>query len=186
MKAEDVMKALECCSKHPMKCKACPYQGMPCCTNEHRKDALALLREKDAEIERQRSIFASVCIGDFITSEQMEELRMADTLPGMHGDPVGERGCCGTLRECIADNVSKIKTRFAMRYGTYTDKDMTPITEVFRLLDQIAKEMLEGNKCSSDVKENCKYYGSDGVELSEEWLVSREIIVKSADGYGYT
>jgi hypothetical protein len=32
----------------------------------------------------------------------------------------------------------------AMHYGTYTDKDMTPIAEVFSLLDQIAKEMLEG------------------------------------------
>ena len=43
-----------------------------------------------------------------------------------------------------ADTVSEIKTRFAMRYGTYTDKDMTPIAEVFRLLDKIAKEMTEG------------------------------------------
>lgn len=48
------------------------------------------------------------------------------------------------IREAKANNVSEIKTRFAMRYGTYTDKDMTPITEVFRLLDRIAKEMLEG------------------------------------------
>ena len=49
------------------------------------------------------------------------------------------------IREAKANNVSEIKTRFAMRYGTYTDKDMTPITEVFRVLDQIAKEMLEGD-----------------------------------------
>lgn len=44
---------------------------------------------------------------------------------------------------------SEIKTRFAMLFGTYTDKDMTPITEVFWFLDQIEKEMLEG-------KEICK------------------------------
>ena len=45
--------------------------------------------------------------------------------------------------QIVADTVSELQTRFAMHYGTYTDKDMTPITEVFRLLDQIAKEMLE-------------------------------------------
>jgi hypothetical protein len=50
------------------------------------------------------------------------------------------------IKEAKANNLSEIKTRFAMRYGTYTDKDMTPITEVFRVLDQIAKEMLEGEK----------------------------------------
>lgn len=38
-----------------------------------------------------------------------------------------------------ADTIEDIRLRFAMRFGTYTDKDMTPITEVFRLLDQIAK-----------------------------------------------
>jgi hypothetical protein len=44
----------------------------------------------------------------------------------------------------MADTLENIKIQFAMRFGTYTDKDMTPITEVFRLLDKIAKEMLEG------------------------------------------
>ena len=43
-----------------------------------------------------------------------------------------------------ADTVRKMQERLTMRFGTYTAKDMTPITEVFRLLDQIAKEMLEG------------------------------------------
>lgn len=47
------------------------------------------------------------------------------------------------IRDAKANNLSEIKTRFALRYGTYTDKDMTPIIEVFWLLDQIAKEMLE-------------------------------------------
>jgi hypothetical protein len=44
----------------------------------------------------------------------------------------------------IADTVRQIQLKMAMHYGTYTDKDMTPIAEVFSLLDQIAKEMLEG------------------------------------------
>lgn len=47
------------------------------------------------------------------------------------------------IREAKADTVEDIKTGFAMRFGTYTDKDMTPIAEVFHILDQIAKEILE-------------------------------------------
>lgn len=44
---------------------------------------------------------------------------------------------------CI-NTFENLRTRFAMRYGTYTDKDMTPITEVFWLLDKFAKEIMEG------------------------------------------
>jgi hypothetical protein len=43
-----------------------------------------------------------------------------------------------------ADTIEDIKLRFATRFGTYTGKDMTPIAEVFWILDQIAKEMSEG------------------------------------------
>ena len=169
MKAEDVMRALELC-----KDRGC-NNDCPCWNNDIPRewdcrinlmnDVLALLREKDAEIERLREKAVRNLENLKAVLEEREE-RNEKTI--------------------VADTVSEFQTKVAMRYGTYTDKDMTPITEVFRLLDQIAKEMLEGNKCSSDVKENCKYYGSDGVELSEEWLASREIIVKSADGYGYT
>lgn len=51
---------------------------------------------------------------------------------------------CKRADTAKANNLSEIKTRFALRYGTYTDKDMTPIKEVFRLIDQIAKETEEG------------------------------------------
>ena len=42
-----------------------------------------------------------------------------------------------------ADTIEKIKLMFAMHFGTYTDGDMTPIKEVFSLLDKFEKEMLE-------------------------------------------
>lgn len=48
------------------------------------------------------------------------------------------------LEESKADTVREVQTKFAMCFGTYTDKDMTPITEVFKRLNQIAEEMLEG------------------------------------------
>jgi hypothetical protein len=45
-----------------------------------------------------------------------------------------------------ADTVSTIQNKFAVHFGTYTDKDTVKVVDVFRLLDQIAKEMLEGKK----------------------------------------
>ena len=52
MTDNEIIKALKCCSVHPMKCKECPYQGNECCTNAHRKDALDLINRQKAEIER--------------------------------------------------------------------------------------------------------------------------------------
>ncbi len=34
---------------------------------------------------------------------------------------------------------------FALHFGTYTDKDTVNVLDVFKLLDEVAKEMLEGN-----------------------------------------
>jgi hypothetical protein len=51
-------------------------------------DSLALIKELIEENERLRFVSAHICVGEVITPEQMEELRMA---PG-HSDPVGESG----------------------------------------------------------------------------------------------
>ena len=51
MSDDEIIKALECCSVHPMKCKKCPYKGNERCTNAHRKDALDLINRQKAEIE---------------------------------------------------------------------------------------------------------------------------------------
>jgi tRNA U34 5-carboxymethylaminomethyl modifying enzyme MnmG/GidA len=73
LKPEDVMKALECCTrgrkhKDDRPCLECPYnfcnivggtderQVSGTCQGWMMKDALALLREKDAEIERLKAI----------------------------------------------------------------------------------------------------------------------------------
>ena len=49
LKPEDVMRALECCTFNP-NCEECPFGGEDCINLD--QIALALLREKDAEIER--------------------------------------------------------------------------------------------------------------------------------------
>ena len=85
--------------------------------------------------------FKTLCEAIVLIKELTEENeRLRDTAYRLECEVHRER----------ADTVEDIKLRFAMRFGTYTDKDMTPITEVFWLLDKFAKEMLEGdNGCIS-------------------------------------
>lgn len=57
LKPEDVMKALECCNTKG-NCNQCPYEIVgeyTPCYSALTQDALALLREKDAEIERLKA-----------------------------------------------------------------------------------------------------------------------------------
>ena len=97
------------------------------------------IKELTEENERLRWISASICIGDVITPEQMEELRMAHTLPGMHGDPVGEIGECGMKHKCVAETVQKMQEKLKNYLREVADGDIG-----YSWIDQIAKEMLEG------------------------------------------
>jgi uncharacterized protein (UPF0218 family) len=103
------------------------------------QDCLTLIKELTEENDRLRFVPTYICVGDVITSEQIEELRTAHTLSGMHGDPVGERGECGLKRDCVADTVQKMqeKIRAKSEYGTINMSSWQ--------LDQIVKEMLEEN-----------------------------------------
>jgi hypothetical protein len=104
-----------------------------------------MVKELTEENERLRFISAHVCVGDSITSEQMEELRMAHTLPGMHGDPVGEIGCCGIQRECLANTVREIQERLKEYIDDFYSSGEDALLDVPDLIGQIAKEMLEEN-----------------------------------------
>jgi len=44
----------------------------------------------------------------------------------------------------IADTLQKMQDKFAMHFGTYTDKDVVKVLDVIRLVNQIAEEILEG------------------------------------------
>ena len=47
------------------------------------------------------------------------------------------------IEKAKADTVNELQTRVAVCFGTYTDKDTVKVSDVFKLIDQIAKEMLE-------------------------------------------
>lgn len=49
-------------------------------------------------------------------------------------------------KQVKADTVKEIQTKVAMHFGTYTDEDTVKVVDVFKLLSQIEKEVLEGDK----------------------------------------
>lgn len=163
MKPEDVMKALECCVVNS-NCNGCPFwEGYVThnnCLQIAIKNAIALLREKDAEIERLTRICDSYVLqyGTAVDKEAFLKHERADTVRKMQ-----ER-----LRKEAYPFPCAIGVEYAVPYCK---------------VDQIAKEILEENECSSDVKENCKYNGSDGVGMCAEWLASSDVIVKFVDGH---
>jgi hypothetical protein len=141
MEKEQIIKALECCtrgrkSNEDIPCLECPYnecnivggtserQTKGSCQWWLMKDATALIKELTEELEKERT-WANSMIDNL--RDDIRELTEEN-------------------RRVKADTVREIKTRFALRYGTYTDKYMTPITEVFWLLDRIANEILNNTE----------------------------------------
>jgi hypothetical protein len=171
LNAEQVKKALECChTPLASDCNDCGYRGQSVengeyigCSNRLMADALALITSQEQRIKELTEEYESMAksvneASDLIRKlkadkkgliYENEELKNQIQEPFFTEEEIDfideyTRLLNEGIRDAKANNVSEIKTRFAMRFGTYTDKDMTPITEVFRLLDQIAKEMLEG------------------------------------------
>lgn len=62
------------------------------------------VKELEEENERIRFVYSHVCVGDVITQEDMEKLRMAHTEYGQHGDPVGDEGEHGVVYGRWVDN----------------------------------------------------------------------------------
>lgn len=125
MKPEDVMKALECCVKvggyrDAHYCKDCPLHEERCALLLP-QNALALLREKDEEIERLQ--------GALKAEERHNELTM-----GMAKK---------ALANARADTARKMQERFAVHFGTYTGNDTVKVIDLFRLLNKFAEEEME-------------------------------------------
>ena len=167
MEREQIIKALECC-KTPLAsdCEKCSYTGKRLedgvyegCVNCLVGDALSLIKELTEENERLRGIGlpddetyiklsdAKHAIMNYVGEQTVSKYASSEVCKAVRNGAEGAMNELDYITPAnvapIADTVRKMQTMFAMRFGTYTDKDMTPITEVFRLLDQIAKEMVE-------------------------------------------
>lgn len=155
-----------CCACVSMHCDEChkelnhsKFQQGRYCSNCGRPLKQELSRnyisknEHEAELARVQSENERLTIN--MNAYGLTAKRLAEENERLHASCTELTQCCTKLEtlykiECKrvdtvkADTVQQIQLKMAMHYGTYTDKDMTPITEVFSLLDQIAKEMLEG------------------------------------------
>ena len=126
LKPEDVMKALECCSKSngvDACMSGCPLwetDTCPCVEDEAAlmKSALALLREKDAEIER--------------LSHQCSECA---------GCTQWKCDCSNIRDEAITEFAERLKSEVnGGQFASYKG------LEIRNVIDQIAKEMKEGKR----------------------------------------
>ena len=123
MKPEDVMQALECCDRGSScvcDCDNCPYYGcdVPCKDKLH-KDALALLREKDALIAKHEAYIDTLnddksCLVEQIEKKDAEIERLQEIADAVADSfPVCE-GCKGKteLGERTEDCVYEIDGTF--------------------------------------------------------------------------
>ena len=165
MKPEDVMRALDCHYKEwkiptdgDIHCNDCPYNSVNDCSVELVKDALALLREKDAEIadyirqiaEMQREI---ACQADLITflekykkaeadkDAEIERLQGALKAEEQHNELTMEcakKALANARAEAITEFAERLKSEVnGGQFASYKG------LEIRNVIDQIAKEMKE-------------------------------------------
>lgn len=121
---EQIIKALESCIK--AQCENCCNLGnwheQWNCMTDIMKNALALIKELTEENER---LHASCTELTQECKKWQERVKIE----------------CDYTK---ADTVRKVQLGFAVHFGTYTHNDEVKIFEVFKLIDRISKEILEG------------------------------------------
>ena len=159
MDRTEIIKDLECCrfGKDEAKCKECNWHPWikPRCWRLLASNALSLIKELTEENERLRGIGlpddetyiklsdAKHAIMNYVGEQTVSKYASSEVCKAVRNGAEGAMNELDYITPAnvapIADTIEDIKLRFAMRFGTYTDKDMTPITEVFRLLYQSQK-----------------------------------------------
>lgn len=130
LKPEDVMRAIEYClnTKEYPKCSKCDY--ITGCKPQLLKLALALLREKDAEIERLKKD----------REELIVTLKMNDA-PFPEGLQIVHDFCEKRKMEVITEFAERLKSEVnGGQFASYKG------LEIRNVIDQIAKEMKEGKR----------------------------------------
>lgn len=125
MDSKEIIEALENCYTGDGDCLTCPY------TDDYDrcvgliKNALALIKELTEENERLRenNIFLNDTIGK--NAQQALEVTLAE------------------IEKAKADALRDMQSRLAQYIGTYTDKSFVYVSAMFKLIERIAKEMVE-------------------------------------------
>ena len=138
---EQIIKALECCISGDdcTMCPLCEVQSCPCVLNE---DSLALIKELTQANEQLSESY------DHLEKTKDEVLSERARLVWENERLMKERIALGDIvsiarDQAKADTVRKMQDMVTMHFGTYTQNDTVKILDVFKMLDQIAKEMEE-------------------------------------------
>lgn len=110
----EIMKTLAYCQNQGLtnECTECSYRMKRDCMGDLLEDALDLINRKNAENERLKDKYSII---------YAPKGRIQD--------------------EARAEAIKEVYTRLSMNFGTYTDNDSVKLVDLFRLFDQIAKEM---------------------------------------------
>lgn len=96
------------------------------------------LKDRDAMLEQK----VEVVYDDFMRDYKI----MREELEGAWEELTEARA---ELEKIEADTVRKMQERLTMYFGTYILGYKIPLTEVFKIVDQIANELVEGEKDES-------------------------------------
>lgn len=145
--ADAIVKALKCCNVPSGRaCSECPYHEVGAeCRTKRNKDAAELIVKFAQESQKWQEAYdcadsacrelSSKC--DELTEKKEEYCRECAELRVVLYEITDE------VNQIKADVVKKIQDRLAMRFGTHTDKTEVKVMDVFKLMSQIAEEMLE-------------------------------------------
>ena len=167
LNAETIKKALECCGEytHGTTCNNCPYMHIDLadndiCSNRMSRDALALITSQEQRMKEltAENKLLNVELGN-ANSEILRLIERTKELTEENERLKSVEFTCGFVKphkvlECPifdeivrtkADTVREMQDRIAQYIGTYTDKSFVYVSAMFKLIDRVAKEMLEGN-----------------------------------------
>ena len=131
---EQIIKALECCLESEY-CATCPATDYCSNIDDLMGKAFDLIKELTEENERLTEELAK----SYKALDEQMNFYCSFTQSKVSNCPIDDE-----VAKVKPDTVREIQTRFAMHFGTYTYQDIVKVRDVFRVLDQIAKEMLKG------------------------------------------
>lgn len=143
--AEQIIKAFEICRDQDL-CNECIYEENIDCLRLKEKHAIELMKSQGQKIEEltednkwcaKRILEADKKVAEL--TEENERLRAEVSVKKKLLDK------CVDLEDKVkADTLREMQDRLTRCIGTYTNKDFVYVGAWFALIDQIAKEMVEG------------------------------------------
>ena len=139
LNAEQIKKALECCTKAELCNDECPYDSFAHCMRKMTRDTLSLINELTEELTKKETEYNELY--ELTEDLQKENERLQQTISqlGKNNDEIA-RVYPLAIKEAKADTVRKMQERLHEQFRESVAYTRSYIHEG---IDQIAKEMLE-------------------------------------------